>query len=303
MREKHLVTGANGFIGKALCKELDELGIEVIAVVRMGANPSSLAGLSCTQLIECDLSDMKLLPSLIDCRVDVFYHLAWEGSSGDSLSLTDTQVDNIRWTAYAVESAILLGAKKFVFASSVSSNEIIESFVNDRLMSANTAYGASKYAANLIACRECEANNLTYCEALISNVYGPGENSPRLINSTIRKLLKKDHCSFTSAKQLYDFIYIDDAARAISKIGCRKTHNRTYYIGADVRPLHEYLEVIRDLVAPQESLGIGDLNGEERYIDYSIIDKDAVESDLKFQCETSFEAGICETRDWIINNQ
>ena len=36
--KKAIVTGANGFVGSALCKELAETGVEVIAVVR---NPDS----------------------------------------------------------------------------------------------------------------------------------------------------------------------------------------------------------------------------------------------------------------------
>ena len=48
---------------------------------------------------------------------------------------------------------------------------------------------------------------------MISNIYGPGELSPRLVNTSIRKMLKGEHCAFSAGEQIYDFIYITDAAK------------------------------------------------------------------------------------------
>lgn len=300
MKSKHVVTGANGFIGNALCWALHDQDKEVIAVVRPGSNRKAERQKPFANIVECDISEYAKLPDLIGDDIETFYHFAWDGSSGSALSQLEKQASNIIWTSDAVDAASELRAQKFVFASSVISNETIKSFQDNEWMSPNSVYGAIKMASNLIACEACEKKGMHYCEALISNVYGPGENSPRLINTTIRKLVKGDHCSFTSATQMYDFIFINDAARAISLIGCSPTMQRTYYIGSNIRPLSDYLEILKEVVSPKAFLGIGELEGEERHIDYSSIDTGALTREFNFSCETSFRSGIATTRDWIL---
>ncbi|MDE5873831.1 MAG: NAD-dependent epimerase/dehydratase family protein [Lachnospiraceae bacterium] len=55
--------------------------------------------------------------------------------------------------------------------------------------------------------------------AVISDIYGEGESSPRLINSSIRKLLNNEETSFSTGEQMYDFVYIEDAARMFVGLG------------------------------------------------------------------------------------
>lgn len=75
---------------------------------------------------------------------------------------------------------------------------------------------------------------IDYIRAVISNIYGAGEKSPRLINTTIRKLLNGEHCAFSAGEQLYDFIYVTDAAKMFAALGDSGKSNKTYYIGDSI---------------------------------------------------------------------
>ena len=81
---KHaIVTGANGFIGSALIHTLEANGIAVTAVVRnQQSDLSRIMDIRGLNIVYCAMDELNRLPGLIDKRADVFYHLAWEGSTG-----------------------------------------------------------------------------------------------------------------------------------------------------------------------------------------------------------------------------
>ena len=60
--KKALVTGANGFVGSALVKELIANGIEVIALDREGCNNNIPDG---ARFVAHELAESKKLPELL----------------------------------------------------------------------------------------------------------------------------------------------------------------------------------------------------------------------------------------------
>ena len=70
-----LVTGANGFLGAALCRRLSARGDEVNALVRKGAKVQSLEGIPALKLVEGDVTEPGSLASAVE-KIDVVFHLA-----------------------------------------------------------------------------------------------------------------------------------------------------------------------------------------------------------------------------------
>lgn len=61
-----------------------------------------------------------------------------------------------------------------------------------------------------------------------------------MIYTAIRKLIHKEHCSFTAGYQTYDFIYITDAINAIIAVAEKGKPFNRYYIGSgEPKPLRE----------------------------------------------------------------
>lgn len=300
--KKAIVTGANGFVGSALCRELSAQGTEVIAVVR--SRDSFLGGIETlpgVRVVCCELADISRLPQIVEVRdVGVMFHLAWTGSAGPLRADDGVQLDNVRFACDAVRACEAMGCGRFVFASSIMEYEIDAVMKSDATPGVNTIYSSAKVAADYMARTVAGAHGVAYIRAVISNIYGPGERSPRLVNTSLRKMLRGERCSFSAGEQMYDFIYIDDAAKAFAAIGDRGTANRTYYIGSlSPRPLKEFLLEMRDEVDPSLEIGLGDIPFTGVSLTYREFDIQAVKNDTGFCPETDFRTGIRQTIKWI----
>lgn len=300
--KKAIVTGANGFVGTAVCKELSEQGVEVIAIVRHPDEIiSNIEGINGIRIVYADLSCFSKLAELIPDRdVDAFYHFAWVGSAGPLRGDADVQMNNVKYTCDTVRACASIGCKRFVFASSIMEYEIEAIMATDTTPGINTLYCSAKVAADYMARTIAGALDIEYIRAVISNIYGPGEMSPRLVNTSIRKLLNGEHCAFSAGEQIYDFIYITDAAKTFVAIGENGKNNRTYYIGSQrPKPLKEYLLELRDCVNPNIEIGLGELPFNGISLTYNEFDINAVKNDTGFVPEVSFQEGIKKTVTWI----
>ncbi|MCI7329025.1 MAG: NAD(P)-dependent oxidoreductase [Lachnospiraceae bacterium] len=303
--KKVIVTGANGFIGTALCRELSNQGISVIAVVRNEEeNISNIENLKGLRVVYSDLSEFKKLHKKISDRdVDVLYHLAWVGSAGSLRGNSEVQFNNIRYTCDTVEACSKMNCKRFVFASSIMEYEIEALMATDATPGINTLYSSAKVSADYMARTIAGSLEVDYIRAVISNIYGPGELSPRLVNTSIRKFLKGEHCAFSAGEQTYDFIYIDDAAKTFVAIGEKGVTNRTYYIGSqNPKPLKDFLCELRDQVDPNIEIGLGEIPFNGVSLTYDEFNVYAVKEDTGFVPTVSFAEGIKSTIKWIKEN-
>lgn len=300
--KKAIVTGANGFVGAAICEELAEQGVQVIAVVRSrNSDVRRLHKIKGIQIVYCELKDYHELPAkLLDRDMDVFYHLAWDGTSGELRGNSLIQTENIRYACDAVRVCAELGCKRFVFAASIMEYEICKNMETETAQSINTLYCTAKLAADYMARAVADNLQIDYIRAVISNIYGPREVSARLINTSIRKLLWGEHCAFSPGEQMYDFIYITDAAKAFAAIGERGIADRTYYIGSvNPRPLREFLLEMKEQTAPEQEIGLGELPFLGVSLSYDEFDIRAVKRDTGFEPQISFAEGIRRTVEWI----
>lgn len=302
--KKAIVTGANGFVGSAVCNELQALGVEVIAIVRHpDADISRIKSKENVRIVYSDFSVFRDLASLIPDRdIDVFYHFAWNGSAGPKRGDSDVQLKNVKYSCDAVKACSDLGCRRFVFASSIMEYEIEAAMSTEVIPGINSLYCSAKIAADYMVRAIAGSLGIDYIRAVISNIYGPGESAPRLINTSLRKMLNGEHCAFSSGNQLYDFIYISDAAKAFVAIGEKGINNKTYYIGSqNPRPLKEFLIEMRDCVDPNIRIGLGELPFNGISLTYKEFDINAVKNDTGFVPEHSFKDGIQKTVTWLRN--
>lgn len=300
--KKVIVTGANGFIGTALCKELSMQGTEIIAIVKNEEeNISNIINLPRLKIVYCDFSEFKNLSIYIPDRdVDIIYHFAWVGTAGILRGDIDTQMKNIQYTCDTVKACYEMNCKRIVFASSIMEYEIEALMSTDITPKINTLYSSAKIAADYMARTVAGYLGIDYIRAVISNVYGPGELNPRFINISLRKLLSGEHCAFSSGEQIYDFIYITDAAKAFVAIAEKGKNNRTYYIGSqNPKPLKEFLFVMRDQVDSGLKIGLGEIPFDGVSLTYNEFDIYAVKNDTGFVPAVDFVEGIRYTIDWI----
>lgn len=298
--KKAIVTGANGFVGGATLRELLHHGYEVWAVGHQDhfSNVPEDPGV---HKVSCDLAEMKTLPEKIPTgEYDLFYHFAWAGSAGPARADTALQLNNVQWTVDALRAAKELGCRRFVCAGSIVEHETMAAaYTQGNRPGMGYIYGSGKLAAHTM-CMSVAANigiELVWPE--ITNAYGIGERSPRLVNTTIQKCIRGEVPQFTAGTQNYDFVYIDDVARAFRLIGEKGKPFHEYLIGSSsARPLRQFLEEMQQAIAPELTFAFGDVPFTGVDLPLSRFDCAETERDTGFRAEVSFAEGCKRTCDW-----
>ena len=300
--ESAIVTGANGFVGSALVRELLDNGMEVYAAVH-GGNRSNLPDAKGLHVVDFDLSDAAGLTGKIPFRAcDTFYDFAWDGSAGPKRADVGLQLDNVRWTVDALRVSKELGCDRFLHAGSIMEHETMAAGYRDgNRPGQGYIYGCGKVAAHIMCMAVAAEMGVDLVWPEITNAYGPGERSPRLVNTTIRKCIDGVSPQFTSGTQNYDFVYIDDAARAFRLIGEHGEPFTEYLIGSSTaRPLREFLMEMHDSIAPDLEFVFGDVPFTGVDLPLSYFDCSKTELDTGFRAQVSFAEGCRRTRDGII---
>ncbi len=300
---KAIVTGANGFVGSHVCKELCREGVQVYAVIKdTDENIDNIKNLNNINIVYCELDSITELPNKIKDRdIDVFYHFAWVGVSSNLRSDENIQAKNALWTAQALRTADKMKCKKFVNAGSIMEKETYMAVcTQESEPGEGYIYGAGKLFARAICKPIASALDIDLCWAVITNTYGVGEFSSRFVNSTIRRIIAGEPLQFTAATQNYDFIYIDDVARAFVAIGEYGKANKEYIIGSgNARPLKEFIIELLQTLAPNAIPLFGDVPFTGVNIPLEEFDTTDIETDCHFKPSTPFSKGIKLTMDWL----
>ena len=296
-----IITGANGFVGSNVCRLLCESGTRVTAVIKdENEDIQNIKALPNLSVVYCDLSQLDTLGDKISDRgFDVFYHFAWVGSAGPLRCDEEMQLQNALWTAKALRTADSLGCKKFVNAGSIMEKETYTA-VYTQDSTPPYIYGAGKLAARAICKPIANSLDIDLCWAVITNAYGVGELSPRFVNTTIRKIIAGEPLQFTAATQNYDFIYIDDVARAFAAIGEHGKPNREYTIGSgNARPLREFILEMQQALAPDAAPIFGDVPFTGVNMPLEAFDTTPIQEDCGFKTTVSFAEGTRRTMEWL----
>lgn len=298
--KKVIVTGANGFIGKTLVNALLAKGYMVVALdVSFDEALKNNSHVFCINVAGKSIEDIRMdIPS---DEFVCFFHLAWMATSGPGRADYEVQLGNVKLACDYVKLCAEIGCRRVVYASSINEMETYEYLQSDDIEpSGGYIYGAGKLAAHLMGETVAKMSGIEFIPIIITNIYGVGEKSARMIYTSIKKLVNKEHCSFTAGYQTYDFIYITDAINSIIEVSEKgKAFNR-YYIGSgNPRPLREFLIQMRDIVDPGAEIGLGDIPFKGVDIAYTQFDLKKVERDTGYVNKIPFAEGIRMTADYI----
>ena len=302
--KKVIVTGANGFIGKTLVsallkKEYSVVALDVNFDEMLVENPN----VKCVNVMGKEVVSLKAeIPA---DNYSFFFHLAWMGTSGPARANYEMQLNNAKLACDYVKLCAELGCNRVIYASSINEMETYEYLQSDDIEpSGGYIYGAGKLVAHLMGETVAKLNNVEFIPVIITNIYGIGEKSARMIYTSINKLLKKEHCSFTAGYQTYDFIYITDAIKSIIAVAEKGKGFNRYYIGSgEPKPLREFLIEMKNIVDPSTEIGLGDIPFKGVDVSYAQFNLKKVEEDTGYVNEISFAEGIKMTAEWMKGDQ
>ena len=301
--KKIAITGPTGAIGIALINECITQGIEVYALCRKNSKRvHNIPHSELVHIVECDLSDIKKLSidnEMKEC--DAFYHLGWAATIGDGRNDMSLQLQNVQYTLDAVELAEKLGCNVFIGAGSQAEYGRYEGKLDANVHTfPENGYGIAKLCAGQMSRIECQKRNIRHIWTRILSVYGPYDGEMTMISSAIRKLLNGEVPALTKGEQQWDYLYSEDAAKALFLLGDKGIDGKIYCIGSGkVQPLIEYIKIMRNEINPKASLGIGEIPYAPKQVMYLCADITELTNDTGFQPQIDFTEGIRKTIDWI----
>ncbi|MCR5082992.1 MAG: NAD(P)-dependent oxidoreductase [Parasporobacterium sp.] len=261
-----IVTGANGFVGSYVTGKLTSEGNMVFAVDKAERKET----IASVRQIITDISDEANIDNCINeiGAADVMVHLAADISvPGNS----ETVGKNILGMISAVEIAKGVGAKQFVFLSSIPVIGDITSIPIDEKhgISPETPYHWSKYLCEMVL----EKENNSFEQSTILRVPSPigvGMRNNTYMSILIEKMFKDvDVEIYGSGSRVQNYIDVRDIAEAIYKAVNNKANGLFLIAGRESISNIDLAEKCKDIIGSKSKINVGkreDVSENERWI-------------------------------------
>ncbi|MFQ9510102.1 MAG: NAD-dependent epimerase/dehydratase family protein [Lachnospiraceae bacterium] len=298
--KRAVITGATGMIGTMLIEYLLKQDIEVLALVRPNSNRMNHLSRSIKLHIkECDLSQLSQITGE-EGTYDAFFHLGWCATFGDGRNDMRLQHENIGYTLDAVALASRLGCRVFVGAGSQAEYGRIDGPLKpDTPTHPENGYGVAKLCAGQMSRIACKQLGMKHVWVRILSVYGPFDGAKTMVMSGISALLAGEAPAYTKGEQMWDYLYAADAARALFLCATYGKEGEVYCLGSGkVRPLKDYIGMIRDAIDPNAKILLGKIPYPDNPVMYLCADITNLTRDTGFLPEVGFEEGIKKTVEW-----
>lgn len=304
--KKAIVTGATGAIGTALIQELISNGIQVLVLCREGSSRNDrIPEHPLVQKKFCELNALSTLENDTKENYDVFFHLAWSGTTGTARNDMYLQNQNVRYALDAVAVAHRFGCGTFVGAGSQAEYGRFEGKLSAKTpVFPEMGYGYGKLCAGLMTRDFAHQLGMKHMWIRVLSVYGPNDGIQSLVSSVISSALVRIPPKCTKGEQQWDYLYSKDAARAFLLIGEKGIDGKTYVLGSGrALPLATYITLICNEINPNLSIDFGTIPYNVNQVMYLCADITDLYEDTGFVPKYSFREGIVETIRWFKENK
>lgn len=331
---KILVTGGAGFIGSAVIRHLIKNTRHIVINVdklTYAGNVESLLPVSDSENYVFEQVDICNAPEVkrvfIEHKPDAVMHLAAESHVDRSIDGPSEFIQtNIVGTYTLLEAtrsywSNLSEEKKSTFRfHHISTDEVYgdlddptELFTETTAYAPSSPYSASKASSDHLVRAWQRTYGLPVIITNCSNNYGPYHFPEKLIPHIILNALSgKELPVYGDGKQIRDWLYVEDHARALIKVVTEGKVGETYNVGGHnekqnievVNTICELLDELKPSASgkpyKEQITFVKDRPGhDKRYA----IDASKIEDELGWTPEESFETGLRKTVEWYLNNK
>lgn len=239
------MTGASGFVGAPLCRELLHHGHQVTVLLRGSSCPGPLASLP-LRVVRGDVTD----PSTVDAAVSgqqAVLHLASVIAYSRAARPLMTAV-NVRGTEVVAE-ACLAHSCRLVHVSSMAAvgaseaPEVLDEDSEFALGRFGMGYVDTKRAAEEIVIGMVRKQGLDAVVVCPTNVYGPGD-AQKSSRTTQVKVAQGKFPFYTRGG--INVVHVEDCARGIAQAMMRGKPGERYILGGDNLTLHRVFQIIAE---------------------------------------------------------
>ncbi|KOO58220.1 dTDP-glucose 4,6-dehydratase [Rheinheimera sp. KL1] len=331
-----LVTGGAGFIGSAVVRHLiNDSKHRVVNVDKLtyAGNLNSLSPVANSeryQFEQADICDAVAMVALFNkYQPDVVMHLAAEShvdrsinGPGDFIQTNIVGTYTLLEAARAYWSGLPTDKKAAFRFHHISTDEVYgdlhgtdDLFTETTPYAPSSPYSASKAGSDHLVRAWLRTFGLPTVVTNCSNNYGPYHFPEKLIPLMILNALSgKPLPVYGDGKQIRDWLYVEDHARALVKVATEGVVGETYNIGGhnekqNIEVVHTLCALLEEL-APNKPAGLANYKDLITYVTdrpghdvrYAI-DAGKIERELGWVPEESFETGLRKTVQWYLTNQ
>ncbi|MCX8566590.1 MAG: UDP-glucose 4-epimerase [Glomeribacter sp. 1016415] len=309
-----LVTGANGFIGRAVCRKLLAIGHSVNTLVRRASSEGSPV----PELVHeaADFADIEstllgVAPPQVVIHLAARVHVVRDASSAP---LEAFRATNVSGTLRVAQAAARAGAHRFIFMSSVKALGEVEPgrpWREEDLPAPTDPYGISKYEAEKALTVLGRETGMEIVIVRPPLVYGPGVRANFL--QLMRAIQRGFPLPLGAVQAQRSFIYIENLADAIAQcVTHAAAANRVFHVsdGIDLSVAQLVLELGRVLDTPARLwrvplpwlIWLGRLTGQtmqmNRLLQPLRLDITQMRTVLGWSPPYAMEAGLLHTATW-----
>ena len=243
---RYFVTGATGFIGPYLIRQLASLGHTSRCLVRPNSNAQELKDLG-AELIKGDITKAETLSGVVD-NMDCVLHMATLGHM-NNFTVTESMFDlvNVQGTVNVMNEALKAGVKQIVHCSTVAAMGICPEVpaTEESQCNPHHPYGRSKLRAEKEVMRMVTSNRLPANIVRFSMVYGPGDRRDIL---KLTRMAKKGLFPRVGNKpKLTPLIHVEDAVRGLLLAAERGIPGEIYLLtNLKSEPFDFIIKIIQD---------------------------------------------------------
>jgi len=258
---RFLVTGASGFVGSNVARQLAAEDKSAAVLLRPGGDRRRLAAiLPKLTVIEGDLADIRASGDAIAAFApDVTLAIGWQGVKNTDRN-DPLQYDNIGGITELMRLSYECGARHFIGLGSQAEYGPCSGAIDEDVPARpTTLYGAAKLASAILLERLAAIQGMRFAWLRLFSSYGPGDDPSWLIPFISRKLLQGETPPLTAGEQIWDYIHVADVAAAIIA-AAESEASGVFNLGSgQAVALRSLIEQVRDLIDPKLSLGFGQI--------------------------------------------
>ncbi len=216
------VTGATGFVGSHVVRQLVQRGHEVHALLLPGEREDALAkerlGSEDAAVVRVrgDLLRPESYAGALEAlRPEGCVHLGWYANPKDYLSAR-VNVDLLSASAALGAKLVDLGCRRIVAAGTCFEYDTALGYLGEASpLAPRHLYSSCKRALHDVLTHLVASSGTSLAWARLFFLYGPHESAGRLVPAVTDALLAGDPARVTTGEQIRDFMHVADAAAAI----------------------------------------------------------------------------------------
>jgi nucleoside-diphosphate-sugar epimerase len=220
LKKRVLVTGATGFVGRQIVRNLSRLGCDLVLVIREGKQ-NTLNDLSITGSVvkTADLFSEDEFWWAKQCHdVDTIVHAAWYAETGKYLQ-SSKNLKCLSGSLKLAQGAVSAGVRRIIGVGTCFEYDLKdgELSVSTPLKPIST-YAATKAALFMTWSQWLPAQSTEFAWCRLFYIYGEGEDVRRLVPYLRSRLEKGETAELTNGKQIRDFLDVAEVGNRIAQV-------------------------------------------------------------------------------------